>query len=171
MDVIESSEAFAAQSLGVCRGLELDLARTKPGGGAIALGHPLGASGAINTGKCLYELQRTQKRYGSVEGGSVPVRPTRLLLRNSDGDGFAGKDLVAWIGDLEPHLVHAGLQSNHDDRIFAGMGPGPVPVIDSDMKVAQARGYVDGFVAEYRHDACVLGPVLDDDDPAGERFG
>ncbi len=66
MDVIESNEAFAAQSLGVCRGLDLDPARTNPNGGAIALGHPLGASGAIITIKCLYELIRTGKRYGLV---------------------------------------------------------------------------------------------------------
>jgi acetyl-CoA C-acetyltransferase len=66
MDVIESNEAFAAQSLGVCRGLDLDPSRTNPNGGAIALGHPLGASGAIITIKCLYELMRTQKRYGLV---------------------------------------------------------------------------------------------------------
>ncbi len=66
MDVIESNEAFAAQSLGVCRGLDLDPARTNPNGGAIALGHPLGASGAIITIKCLYELERVQKRYGLV---------------------------------------------------------------------------------------------------------
>ncbi len=66
MDVIESNEAFAAQSLGVCRGLDLDPAKTNPNGGAIALGHPLGASGAIITVKCLYELMRTQKRYGLV---------------------------------------------------------------------------------------------------------
>jgi len=66
MDVIESNEAFAAQSIGVCRGLDLDPARTNPNGGAIALGHPLGATGAIITIKCLYELTRTQKRYGLV---------------------------------------------------------------------------------------------------------
>jgi acetyl-CoA C-acetyltransferase len=66
MDVIESNEAFAAQSLGVCKGLDLDPARTNPNGGAIALGHPLGASGAIITVKCLYELIRTNKRYGLV---------------------------------------------------------------------------------------------------------
>ena len=62
MDVIESNEAFAAQSIGVCRGLDLDPARTNPNGGAIALGHPLGATGAIITIKCLHELIRTQKR-------------------------------------------------------------------------------------------------------------
>ncbi|MFN7040179.1 MAG: beta-ketothiolase BktB [Acidovorax temperans] len=66
MDVIESNEAFAAQSLGVCKGLDLDPARTNPNGGAIALGHPLGASGAIITVKCLYELMRTGGRYGLV---------------------------------------------------------------------------------------------------------
>lgn len=66
MDVIESNEAFAAQSLGVCKGLDLDPARTNPNGGAIALGHPLGASGAIITIKCLYELIRTSKRYGLI---------------------------------------------------------------------------------------------------------
>lgn len=66
MDVIESNEAFAAQALGVCRGLDLDPARTNPNGGAIALGHPLGASGAVITVKCLYELRRTQKRFGLV---------------------------------------------------------------------------------------------------------
>jgi acetyl-CoA C-acetyltransferase len=66
MDVIESNEAFAAQSLGVCRGLDLDPARTNPNGGAIALGHPLGASGTIITVKCLYELIRTNKRYGLI---------------------------------------------------------------------------------------------------------
>ena len=66
MDVIESNEAFASQSIGVCRGLDLDPARTNPNGGAIALGHPLGATGAIITIKCVYELIRTQKRYGLV---------------------------------------------------------------------------------------------------------
>jgi acetyl-CoA C-acetyltransferase len=66
MAVIESNEAFAAQALGVCQGLELDPARTNPNGGAIALGHPLGASGAIITVKCLHELIRTGGRYGLV---------------------------------------------------------------------------------------------------------
>lgn len=66
MDVIESNEAFAAQSLGVCKGLGLDPARTNPNGGAIALGHPLGATGAILTTKAIYELIRTSKRYGLI---------------------------------------------------------------------------------------------------------
>jgi len=66
MDVIESNEAFAAQSLAVCAGLEMDPARANPNGGAIALGHPLGATGAIIAVKCLYELIRTDKRYGLI---------------------------------------------------------------------------------------------------------
>ena len=66
MDVIESNEAFAAQSLGVCKGLDLDPVCTNPNGGAIALGHPLGATGAILTVKCLYELIRIGKRHGLI---------------------------------------------------------------------------------------------------------
>lgn len=66
LSVIESNEAFAAQSLGVCKGLGLDPDRTNPNGGAIALGHPLGASGTIIAIKCLYELQRINGRYGLV---------------------------------------------------------------------------------------------------------
>ncbi|WP_211474705.1 acetyl-CoA C-acyltransferase family protein [Collimonas humicola] len=66
MAVIESNEAFAAQSLGVCKGLGLDPALTNVNGGAIALGHPLGASGTIIAVKCLYELIRTGKRYGLI---------------------------------------------------------------------------------------------------------
>jgi len=66
MAVIESNEAFAAQSLGVCKGLGLDPRLTNVNGGAIALGHPLGASGTIIAVKCLYELIRTEKRYGLI---------------------------------------------------------------------------------------------------------
>ncbi len=58
-DVIESNEAFAAQALAVNRGLGLDPAKVNPNGGAIALGHPVGATGAIVTVKALYELERT----------------------------------------------------------------------------------------------------------------
>ncbi len=66
MDVIESNEAFAVQAISVSRGLEFDPARVNPNGGAVALGHPLGATGTILTVKCLYELARTGKRYGLV---------------------------------------------------------------------------------------------------------
>ncbi len=58
-DVIESNEAFAAQALAVNKELGLDPAKVNPNGGAIALGHPVGATGAILTVKALYELERT----------------------------------------------------------------------------------------------------------------
>ncbi|NRB20630.1 MAG: acetyl-CoA C-acyltransferase family protein [Rhodobacteraceae bacterium] len=57
-DVIESNEAFAAQALAVNKELGLDPAKVNPNGGAIALGHPVGATGAIITLKALYELER-----------------------------------------------------------------------------------------------------------------
>ena len=57
-DVIESNEAFAAQALAVNNELGLDTAKVNPNGGAIALGHPVGATGAIITVKALYELER-----------------------------------------------------------------------------------------------------------------
>ena len=66
IDVIESNEAFAAQALGVNQELGLDAAKVNPNGGAVALGHPIGATGAILTVKALYELERTQKRYALV---------------------------------------------------------------------------------------------------------
>jgi acetyl-CoA C-acetyltransferase len=66
LDVIESNEAFAAQALGVNRELDLDPAKVNPNGGAVALGHPIGATGCILTIKAMYELQRTQKRYALV---------------------------------------------------------------------------------------------------------
>jgi acetyl-CoA C-acetyltransferase len=57
-DVIESNEAFAAQALAVSKELGFDNAKVNPNGGAIALGHPVGATGAIITIKALYELER-----------------------------------------------------------------------------------------------------------------
>ncbi len=57
-DVVESNEAFAAQAIAVTRALDLDPAKVNPNGGAIALGHPVGATGAIITTKALYELER-----------------------------------------------------------------------------------------------------------------
>ncbi|MEP0989420.1 acetyl-CoA C-acyltransferase family protein [Roseobacter sp.] len=59
-DVIESNEAFAAQALAVNKNLGFDPAKVNPNGGAIALGHPVGATGAIITVKALYELERIQ---------------------------------------------------------------------------------------------------------------
>ena len=66
IDVIESNEAFAAQAMGVSKELGLDPAKVNPNGGAVALGHPIGATGAILTIKCMNELHRTNKRYGLI---------------------------------------------------------------------------------------------------------
>jgi acetyl-CoA C-acetyltransferase len=66
IDVIESNEAFAAQAIAVARGLGLDMAKTNPNGGAIALGHPIGASGAVLAVKAIHELHRGGGRYALV---------------------------------------------------------------------------------------------------------
>jgi acetyl-CoA C-acetyltransferase len=66
VDVIELNEAFAAQSLAVCQDLELDLAKVNPNGGAIALGHPIAATGAIITTKILGEMERNDHKLGLV---------------------------------------------------------------------------------------------------------
>ncbi len=66
MDVIESNEAFAAQALTVAKVLGLDPAKTNPNGGAIALGHPVGCSGAFIATKALYELERIGGKYALV---------------------------------------------------------------------------------------------------------
>ena len=66
MDVIESNEAFAAQALSVAKELGLPDDKTNPNGGAIALGHPIGASGAILLTKLIYELHRVGGKYGMV---------------------------------------------------------------------------------------------------------
>lgn len=64
LDVIESNEAFAAQACSVSKDMEFPADKTNPNGGAIALGHPIGASGAIITTKLIYELKRVNGRYG-----------------------------------------------------------------------------------------------------------
>ncbi len=66
IDVVESNEAFAAQAIGVTQQLDLDPAKVNPNGGAVALGHPIGATGCILTIKAMYELQRTGKRYALI---------------------------------------------------------------------------------------------------------
>lgn len=63
MDVIESNEAFAAQALTVAKCLGLDPAKTNPNGGAIALGHPVGCSGAFIATKAIYEMNRIGGKY------------------------------------------------------------------------------------------------------------
>ncbi|MFG1427727.1 acetyl-CoA C-acyltransferase family protein [Roseixanthobacter glucoisosaccharinicivorans] len=66
LDLIESNEAFAAQACAVSEALGFDPEKVNPNGGAIALGHPVGATGAVLTVKALYDLHRTGKRYGLV---------------------------------------------------------------------------------------------------------
>ena len=64
IDLIESNEAFASQALTVQQGLGLDPAKTNVNGGAIALGHPVGATGAVIVTKLLHEMERVGARYG-----------------------------------------------------------------------------------------------------------
>ena len=66
LDLIELNEAFAAQALTVMKMLKLDPARVNVNGGAVALGHPLGCTGAKLTATLLYELKRRGGRYGMV---------------------------------------------------------------------------------------------------------
>ena len=66
IDVIELNEAFAVQGLSVMKLLEMDPARVNVNGGAIALGHPLGCTGAKLTATSLHELKRRNARYGMV---------------------------------------------------------------------------------------------------------
>jgi len=66
MDVVESNEAFAAQACAVAKDLQFNPAKTNPNGGAVALGHPIGATGCLLTVKAIYELQRSGGRYALV---------------------------------------------------------------------------------------------------------
>jgi len=66
MDVIESNEAFAAQACAVAKDLAFDPKKTNPNGGAVALGHPVGATGCLISVKALYELQRIGGKYALV---------------------------------------------------------------------------------------------------------
>jgi len=66
MDLIELNEAFAAQSLAVVRELDLDMDKLNVNGGAIAMGHPLGCTGAKLTTQILYEMKRRNSKYGMV---------------------------------------------------------------------------------------------------------
>ena len=66
LDVIESNEAFAALACAVAKDLAFDMRKVNPNGGAIALGHPIGATGCILSVKAIYELHRTGGRYALV---------------------------------------------------------------------------------------------------------
>jgi acetyl-CoA acyltransferase len=88
VEVIELNEAFAAQVVAVVRQLGLDEERTNVNGGAIALGHPLGASGAKHTVQVLSELARRDARYGLV------------TMCVGGGQGAAG--VIEWLGGRQP---------------------------------------------------------------------
>ena len=84
--VVELNEAFAAQALAVIRDLDLDPARVNPNGGAIALGHPIAATGALITAKCLSEMEREGHELGLVTlciGGGQGIA---LLLQNASAN-------------------------------------------------------------------------------------
>ncbi|MBQ0783575.1 MAG: acetyl-CoA C-acyltransferase, partial [Amphritea sp.] len=66
IDVIESNEAFAAQAMAVTDLLEMPVDKVNPNGGAVALGHPVGATGSIIIVKAMSELDRTEGRYGLI---------------------------------------------------------------------------------------------------------
>jgi acetyl-CoA C-acetyltransferase len=83
VDVIELNEAFAAQSLAVMKDLDLDPEKVNPNGGAIALGHPIAATGSVITAKILYEMERKGRDIGLVTlciGGGQGI--AMLLSRN-----------------------------------------------------------------------------------------
>ncbi len=88
IDVVELNEAFAAQVVAVVRALGLDEERTNPNGGAIALGHPLGATGAKLSVQVLSELARREARYGLV------------TMCVGGGQGAAG--VIEWLGGRQP---------------------------------------------------------------------
>lgn len=88
--VIELNEAFAVQALAVIRKAGLDLDRVNPNGGAIALGHPLGCTGAKLTATLLREMQRTNARYGMVTmcvGGGQGAAGIFENLRRQNSNG------------------------------------------------------------------------------------
>ena len=85
IDLIELNEAFAAQSLAVIRTLELDESKVNVNGGAIALGHPLGCTGAKLTTQLIYEMGRRKSRYGMVTmciGGGMGAAAVFENLQN-----------------------------------------------------------------------------------------
>jgi acetyl-CoA acyltransferase len=88
VELIELNEAFAAQVVAVVRRLGLDEERTNPNGGAIALGHPLGATGAKLSVQVLSELARRKARYGLV------------TMCVGGGQGAAG--VIEWLGGRQP---------------------------------------------------------------------
>ena len=96
IDLIELNEAFAAQALAVMNDLRLDPARVNVNGGAIALGHPVGASGAILPVKLMYEMARSGARTGLVTmciggGGDFYAVRARRRLAKTARSGASGR--------------------------------------------------------------------------------
>lgn len=83
LDVIELNEAFASQSIACINELGLDLNKVNPNGGAIALGHPIGATGAILLTKLIHELERTGKKYGLVTLCIAGGMGTATIIENT----------------------------------------------------------------------------------------
>jgi acetyl-CoA acyltransferase len=113
IDAIELNEAFAAQVVEVVRRLGLDESRTNPNGGAIALGHPLGATGAKLTVQILSELARRNGRYGLV------------TMCVGGGQGAAG--VIEWLG---------GRQAARADDTGGADAAAPTPATPSTRKEA-----------------------------------
>jgi acetyl-CoA acyltransferase len=84
IDLIELNEAFAAQGLAVIKSLDMDISKVNVNGGAVALGHPLGCTGAKLSVQLFHELRRQNKKYGLVTacvGGGQGVAGVFELLR------------------------------------------------------------------------------------------
>jgi acetyl-CoA C-acetyltransferase len=81
--LFELNEAFAAQSLACIRALDLDMEKVNVNGGAIALGHPIGATGNILAVKLIYELRRRGERYGIVTACIGGGQGIAVVLENS----------------------------------------------------------------------------------------
>ena len=95
IDLIEFNEAFAAQALAVIREVGMDLEKTNVNGGAIALGHPMGATGTKLTVQLIHEMKRRGSKYGLVtmciSGGRVP--PASSSLQSLAG-GFRFRPVI-----------------------------------------------------------------------------
>jgi acetyl-CoA C-acetyltransferase len=82
IDLIELNEAFAAQCLAVIRELSFDMERVNVNGGAIALGHPISATGCILLTKMIYEMKRRKSRYGLVTMCIAGGQGIAMILEN-----------------------------------------------------------------------------------------
>ena len=131
--VIELNEAFAAQALAVMRDLDLDPAKVNPNGGAIALGHPIAATGALITAKCLAEMERGDHELGLVTlciGGGQGIASCWAILtslvRLTPPGGPDGQEPnpAAPFGAMHPRSMAMLTQA----RCWRGLTPGAPPV-------------------------------------------